>query len=912
MTGDVRPLHTTRLRLGGLAAGAVLLVQTTPLSAQGLSARDLAGAGQGFRDFSIDDGRAAEAAGAVDGILGGLDSLGASETAAPDVRLQPVPDGPAPAAQPGALPRAPSLSAPVPMAVPEPRLRPVPDTLTPGTLVPVAAPAPISTERPAAPGRAGFGAPGYGVTGSGSDPFGPGGFGTDPLPVGAAQRQAGQEPEAPDPLPTLPPDDPLAETEGPAPTLIRADELRHERDLGLYTARGNVELTTDGRVVLADMVSFNEQTDTLTANGNVRVVEADGQVFFANYVELSSDFRNGFVRDISVLLDDRSRITAVYATRTDGERKDFWKGVYTPCDTCAPSEGSIWPTITGNMDGTRDRMPPVWQVSARHVIHDEVNRDIIYRDATVDIFGVPVFYTPYMTQPDPTVYRRSGVLAAAYGQTDEMGNWVEVPYYIVIDDQQDATIAVRGMTKEAWLLRPEYRVRFAEGELAVDGSLTHDGLEGLSGHLNTRGRWHINEMWRAGIDSQIASFNEYRERYAFGNPNWLTTRAWLEAFSARSYAGLESIYYDDTRDGSNDETNPIVLPLMIYDYESDPALWGGSLLMDASVQGIQRQQGPSSTRLSGSVGWLRPDTTSWGLAYETEARLYTDLYFITDADSIDGNPASGFDGTLARAYPSGRVTARYPLVRVGESHRQVLEPVVTLAMTPPGLNTDRIPNEDSQDPALNIANLFTGNRTTGRDLIDDGVSVNYGVRWRYIGDEGAALGVDFGQAYRMFGNTEFFPSESGYSEGFSEYLASIDVRPNEFLDIYARLRLDRDTLTPNTTLLGFSVGGPAFSFGGTYVNAAPLLTDDGTDLPGREEISASVSTNFSRYWQAAAGATQNLLTDVTTSKWAGLTYEDECLVFNLQVANSYNATTEEEDTAFFARFTLKTLGEITY
>jgi LPS-assembly protein len=37
------------------------------------------------------------------------------------------------------------------------------------------------------------------------------------------------------------------------------------------------------------------------------------------------------------------------------------------------------------------------------VYYDQVHHRIYYHDATISLFGVPVMYTPYFAQSDPTV-----------------------------------------------------------------------------------------------------------------------------------------------------------------------------------------------------------------------------------------------------------------------------------------------------------------------------------------------------------------------------------------------------------------------------------------------------------------------------------------------------------------------------
>ncbi|MBB4265719.1 LPS-assembly protein LptD [Roseospira visakhapatnamensis] len=873
-------------RVAVLAVGG-LVVAIEPLAAQSLDPGDLAGPGAGFREMSVDMGPdVGSGSGAAGlGILGSLSGAApaASGAAGRGFRMQTVPDrlpggmataGAAAPARSG--PASPGVVTVAPVAVPDVRLRPVPTTLPPVS-APAARPTTVS-------------APASTTT-------------VEPAPASTATPGAGGAAPVP------------ASTEsGDEPTLIRADELSRDADLGTYSARGNVELTNGGRMVMADTVTYNERADLVTANGNVRVVEADGTTYFANYVELSSDFRDGFVRDMAVLLEDRSRITAVYATRTGGTRKDFWKGIYSPCDTCPTAEGSPWPTLSGNnASGGRERQRPLWQVRAAHVTHDEVERDIIYRDAVLEVFGIPVAYTPYLSQPDPTVYRRSGLLTPTFGVDDQLGFWTEVPYYYIIDDHQDATVAVRGMSDEGWLLRPEYRRRFGDGELFVEGSLTDDGEEGLAGHLNARGQWHINEIWRAGFDSQYASSDTYRDRYDFGNPTWLTNHAWLEAFQGRSYAAVEALSYTDNRANRDDDDNPRVLPLMTYDYVSDPGAWGDTTRLWGGFQSIFREEGTRSQRLSGSLGWTLPGTTGWGLAYEVATDLNTDLYWVEDANVVDGDTTSGFDGTVARIYPSALVTMRYPLMRSGAEGTQIVEPIVSLGLAPPDLNTRHIPNEDSRDATLHGGTLFSGDRYAGRDRVDDGVTVNYGARWTWLGSEGRRLSAQFGQVYRVFDASAFFPENAGYGDGLSDYVGQIDAVPHPYLDLFYRFRLDRDDLSPNSTVVGFRAGPPVFNVSGTYLSVPAYAEDGGTDITAREELVGGVGITFDRFWTTWGGARYDVRQSRVVDAWAGLSYDDECLGLGLNYTTNYNEVSGERvGQSVLLRLTLKTLGEISF
>ncbi|MEE8279838.1 MAG: LptA/OstA family protein, partial [Alphaproteobacteria bacterium] len=51
------------------------------------------------------------------------------------------------------------------------------------------------------------------------------------------------------------------------PFLLKADEISFDRTRGGVVAKGNVEISYGEHVLLADTVSYNQKTDTVTASG---------------------------------------------------------------------------------------------------------------------------------------------------------------------------------------------------------------------------------------------------------------------------------------------------------------------------------------------------------------------------------------------------------------------------------------------------------------------------------------------------------------------------------------------------------------------------------------------------------------------------------------------------------------------
>jgi LPS-assembly protein len=52
-----------------------------------------------------------------------------------------------------------------------------------------------------------------------------------------------------------------------------------------------------------------------------------------------------------------------------------------------------------------DNCPP-WSIKAEKITHDKIKKDMIYENAILKIYDVPVLYFPKFFHPDPSVKRR--------------------------------------------------------------------------------------------------------------------------------------------------------------------------------------------------------------------------------------------------------------------------------------------------------------------------------------------------------------------------------------------------------------------------------------------------------------------------------------------------------------------------
>lgn len=676
---------------------------------------------------------------------------------------------------------------------------------------------------------------------------------------------------------------------GDVPVNLSADEVTYDRELGIITASGNVEITQQDRTLLADTVTYNQRQNLVTASGNVTLLEPTGDVLFGEYMELTDDFRDGIVRNLRMILKDRSRVAAVGARRSSGTRLDMAKAVYSACEPCKDNP---------------DR-PPIWQVKAVRVLHDSERQTVEYKDAWMELFGVPVAYTPYLSHPDPTVRRRSGFLTPGFGGSNFLGAFVRIPYFIDIAPNKDATITPIITTQERAALVGEYRQRLETSELKAQLSGTYDSNDDFRGHVDAKGRFDLNETWRWGFDARRTTDDLYLRQYKFGFDPTLTSRVFAEGFRGRNYLVTNAYAFQGLRADDKPGQAPLVIPFVEYSHVGQPGVAGGHTRLDASLLSLTRTDGADTRRLSLKPGWELPYIGPMGDVYKLSLSTQADLYHVND-QLRSGEPNS-FNGATGRVVPQAALDWRFPFVnRHGTTH-QILEPVTSFVVSPYGGNPDKIPNEDSQSAEFDDTNLFKPNRFSGVDRVDGGPRVNYGLKWGVYGDKGGSTTAFVGQSYRLR-EDDTFARGSGLEDNLSDYVARVNITPGRYVNVQYRTRLDKENFSPRRNEARATIGTPALQVATNY---SFFDTVTGGEFQEREELTLGVSSRISRLWRANFSMTRDLQDSGTRNLALNFVYEDECLVFTVALQRHFFRDRDlEPDDSILLRLNFKTLGEV--
>ena len=597
--------------------------------------------------------------------------------------------------------------------------------------------------------------------------------------------------------------------------LVEADALIYDNDKNTVTARGNAELHYGPRTLQADRVRYDRATGRVFAEGNVRLTEADGAVVTGERMELTDDFKSGFVaafrgqQTVVRKLDTvRTRFSAPRAERVNGEQTTFEYGSYTACEPCKDTPST----------------PPLWQIRAQKIIHNNETHTVYFEESTLELAGIPVAYLPYFEAADPTVKRKTGFLTPRFVTSTALGTGVSLPYFIALAPDYDLTLTPTVLSRQGVLAQGEFRQRLDTGfySLRLSGisqttpsaflpSPLGAGERDFRGSVESQGRFYINERWRTGWDLVGVTDKWFLDNYRIRNQS-VTTDYFREAVSTayligqgdRSWFEARGYYFKGLSSFDWQKQQPVVAPVIDYDKRvNGPGELGGEVRFQANVTSLTREttqfQGlprtasylfaPSvngvsfplyqtctvfargtcliqglagtNTRASAELSWRRSFIDDWGQKFTPFAYLRTDAFFTNPSFSGFQNDlapavAKVDDGFAGRVMPAVGLDYRYPFVAsFGGLGVHTLEPIGQIVARPSETRIGRLPNEDAQSLVFDDTSLFEWDKFSGYDRVEGGVRTNVGGQYSVVTPSGLYANILFGESIQLAGVNSF-------------------------------------------------------------------------------------------------------------------------------------------------------------
>jgi LPS-assembly protein len=728
-------------------------------------------------------------------------------------------------------------------------------------------------------------------------------------------------------------------TTGQPQMLVQANEIDYDYNNYRVSAVGNVQIYYNGSTIEADRVVYDQKVKRLRAEGNARLTEADGKVTYGDVIDLSEDYRDGFIDSLRLETVDETRMAAVSAQRTEGSYTVFQSGVYTACQPCKDDP----------------KKPPLWQVRAARIIHNQDEKMLYFEDATLDFFGIPIAYFPFFSTPDPTVKRKTGFLMPIVSTSSTYGFGFAVPYYVALAPNYDFTFTPMITSMQGPMLQGEWRERLEDGYFNIRGAgiyqldpsyFQSDGtpLPGdrtFRGVLQAEGRFNLSTQWAWGFDGAAMSDSQFFQDYKIlsleNSDPYLsvlsteTSDVYLTGRGDKSYFDARVIHYEGLSLADQQSALPNV-GVLDYDYILGNPVLGGQLGFKFNFTGIDRQSASFDAisqaavnnnlcstatadptvktqsncllrgipgyydRATAELDWQKQFIDPIGEVWKPFVSLRGDVINM----DIENQPGvSNFiqpgDSSLVRGMPTAGLEWRYPFISAQSWGTQTIEPIAQVILRPNEPDIGKIPNEDSQSLVFDDSNLFQVDKFSGYDRIEGGSRANTGIEATTQFNHFGTINALFGESFQLFGVNSFAQPDitntgvdSGLDTPRSDYVGRIAYQPNSTYTFTARARFDEADFTLKRLEIESRANWDRWSVSILYGDyaAQPELGF----LTAREGLLASSQFKVNANWVVQGAARYDLFANAFDQWRVGFGYVDDCFIvgFNYIVDYAYS------------------------
>jgi LPS-assembly protein len=689
---------------------------------------------------------------------------------------------------------------------------------------------------------------------------------------------------------------PGGKSDTPAPVYMEGDRMQghSERET---EALGNARARSKGQAIAADWMRFDTRYNELTAIGNVRLEQG---VYVVEGVRLRYDL------DTERGVMERAR--HFLSPRATGN---------------LPIAGSVRPAFDGH--GAADRLlfegpgqfraqqatfttcepgDNAWNIRSREMLiyHDQGVG--VARNATVEFKDTPIFYAPYFSFPLHQE-RKSGFLAPHYGSTSNSGFEVSTPYFWNLAPNYDMTLTPRMLSKRGLQLRSEFRYLQPDyrGELhyeVLPDDRVYNGTRQLFTLKHTQSLWN---GWFGALDINKVSdsnyFTDLSTSVGLTSQTNLTRQGSLSRGGAWGNGGTYAFsgLVQSWQTLQTDPLAPLVPPYSRRPQLSLTAQRLNTLRGDFNFEGSYTDfDHPTLVRGKRIVAY--PSLTfplQTAAAYITpKIGLHATRYF------IDASTSTMPD--TSRVLPTFTTTAGLNFERkaniFGNAYTQTLEPTAYYVYIP-YRDQSNIPNFESGLQDVNFATIFSENRYSGYDRINDANQVTLGVRSRLINPDTGfeMLRAAVAQRYSFRGQQVILPGVAPpNSQGArSDLLAALSgtIAPNLTMDAGWQYNVDNHQTQRTTISTRYQPQR------GKLLNLAYRQSTSSAI----RQVDAAGQWPIASNWNAVGRWNYSLLDKRILESVAGMEYDGGCFVFRV-VAHRLSTATSAANTSIFVELEL--------
>jgi len=558
------------------------------------------------------------------------------------------------------------------------------------------------------------------------------------------------------------------------------------------------------------------------------------------------------------------------SSKKKGHITTIHKGIFTSCalnDTCPP-----------------------WSISSNKILHDSQKRQIIYENALLKIYDIPVLYFPKFFHPDPSVKRQSGLLQPQLNNSTILGSSVRLPYFHVLADNKDLTLTPGIFDKDIYMLQNEYRQENKRSSFIKDLGF----VNGYKSSNTDNKKKNIGHLFaKFNLDLELDSFEKSDLTLSLEQ---VTNDTYLKIFDSN----LSNIDPDIMPQNKNQMISSLDLNLDHEEYSFDTNFTAYETLNGEDSDRYQYVLPYYSfSKNLKSNNLLNLNFNSNGNnSYQNTNNIKTVINNNFDFKSIDFITNKGFRNNIGIYFKNVNTVAKQdnlyksspqvglmniinletslPLINEDENYLNSIIPKISYRFNPTDMK-----NHSTSDRQIKTNNIFSINRLSISDAYEAGQSLTLGMDYKKESIKNINKFFEFSLATVLRDvQQDAIPVTSTLGEKQSNLFGTTSYNISKLFNLNYDFALDNDlqTFEHNSIGTSFDFGALLTSF--NFVETGGKMGDtnfieNSTKLKFNEDNSLSFNTRRNR--------------KISLTEYYDLVYEykNDCLIAGVKYKKTY-------------------------
>ena len=561
------------------------------------------------------------------------------------------------------------------------------------------------------------------------------------------------------------------------------------------------------------------------------------------------------------------RILGVSATSDENYTK-INKGVFTSCkknEKCTP-----------------------WSIKAKEIIHDKDKKEIIYKNAFLKIYDLPILYFPKFFHPDPTVNRRSGFLQPQINNSNTLGDSFSIPYFSVLAENKDFTFVPYIFEKNLQMFQSEYREISEKSNIYANIGFVNN----FKSTLDTKKNSIFNLFAKYELDFDFKNFSTSSFLLSIEK---VTNDTFLKIFDPHfqdnilkptDYDNLKSevkliLNNDDyslqtgvksfeNLQKNNNDRYEYILPYYNFNTTLSDNFFNGNITFSSNGDNFlsntnQVKSSVTNDLIYNSQDYLLFNGLKSGIGVN-----------VKNLNSVGKNNSNYKSSPQIEIMSDISLKSTYPLLKTTKDNNNYLTPKILFKINPSDMK-----NYSNSDRTINVDNIFNNNRLGINDTLETGKSLTVGIDYKKenLNDFNKFFEIKLASVLRDK-EENFIPEKTTLNKKNSNIFGSITNNFSDFFNLNYKFAFDNNlnTVHYNNITAQFSVN--------SFTTEFNFLEENGS-MGDTNFLENSTSFNINEQNYITFKTRRNRKLNLTEYYDLVYQYENDCLVAGVKYNKTY-------------------------